>query len=690
MPTSDVHTGRVGSWMFELRLPQGTGMRPWAVLASASAASSLAMMASAASVWVSALGITAGVADADSPAPSRPNIVWITAEDMSATMGCYGDPQADTPHLDAMAAESTRYTHAFATSPVCSPSRACLINGLIATAQGTHPMRSEFPLPDAMLGFPKWLREAGYYTSNNVKTDYNSAAEGRIIRASWDANGPEADWRGRDEGQPFFAIFNLMTTHQTRTMVWPEEQFRREVQSRLPARRRQDPATVRLPPYYPDTPLVRRYVARYYDCVAVMDAEVGEILGRLRADGLEGDTIVFFYSDHGSGMPRHKRVLHDSGMHVPLLIRFPERFREAAPTAAGGSDDRLVSFEDFGPTVLSLAGVPRLPSFMRGRPFLGPLSAEPRDYVYGHRDRVDEAVDMARSIRSRDFLYIRTYMPHLSWNQPYAFGDQSPLRGEFEGLAASGEVDAAVRGFVSPRRPREALFDCQRDPDNLVNLIDSAEHRAIAAELRRRLRDELLATRDLGFVPEIEMWSHSTGDDGAAIPPLRWAQATPAERWRDRLRGASLVGRSPTDEPQVGDTIVRLFGDPDASVRYWAAVACSAAEAIPDAVLQRLRRAADDPSLAVRVEAAGALAAHGEEGLADETFDELLRSDDETVLLHTARTLERLGHPRHHPRIRALAERFENEPGDLAWFIRFSTSGYLRRVRPESAAAVDR
>lgn len=602
-------------------------------------------------------------------AADRPNIVWITAEDMSATLGCYGDDFATTPHLDALARESTRYTHAFATAPVCSPARACLINGLIAATQGTHAMRSEFPLPDEMVGFPKRLRDLGYYTTNNGKTDYNSAAAERIIAASWDESSDEADWRGRDPGQPFFAVFNLMTSHQSRTMVWPYDRFRDEVQSRLGADQIHDPADAPIPPYYPDTPTVRKTVARYYDCVTAMDAEVAAILERLERDGLADDTIVFFYSDHGSGMPRHKRVLFDSGTHVPMLIRFPEKYRRLASTEPGETDDRLVSFEDFGPTVLSLAGVPSLPDFIRGRPFLGPLDTAPREFVYGHRDRVDEAIDLARSVRSRDYLYIRNYMPHLSWNQPYAWGDQGELRHEFYALAESGNATPAQLQYVGSSRPREALFDCNADPLNLTNLIHSPDHREIARRHREASRRYLLESRDLGFVPEPELWRR-IGD----ATPMAWA-ATRSDDDRDRLlEAASAVGSD--DESET----LRRLRDEDPAVRYWAAVACNAMTRLSPTMADALVKALPDDSAAVRIEAAGALARHGHAEPADRAFARLLESDDRTVLLHTARTIELLGEPRHHHAMKRLADRFESEPGDLAWFIRFSTGGYLRRV----------
>ena len=247
-------------------------------------------------------------------ASERPNILRITAEDMSPGLGCYGDGFAITPHIDQLADEGVLYSNAFATAPVCSPSRSCLINGLYAPSQGTHHMRSAFPIPIKMSGFPRLLRSAGYFTSNDVKTNYNSGNYKEITRVSWDESSDTAHWRDRRKGQPFFCIFNLMTSHQSRTMVWPHEKFVSEVQSNLTESEIHDPAKAELPPYYPATPVVRKTVARFYDCVTAMDKQVGAILKQLEDDGLAEDTIVFFYSDHGSGMPRHKRALLDSGM----------------------------------------------------------------------------------------------------------------------------------------------------------------------------------------------------------------------------------------------------------------------------------------------------------------------------------------------------------------------------------------
>lgn len=619
-------------------------------------------------VLLSASAFAPALSLAESSGGPRPNILWITAEDMSPTLGCYGDEFATTPNIDALASQSTQYSHAFATSPVCSPSRACLINGCIAPTQGTHHMRSLFPLPEEMNGFPALMRDSGYFTTNQVKTDYNSGAEERIIAASWDRNGPEANWEDRSQDQPFFSVINLMTTHQSRTMVWPYEQFQEEIQSQLSDEEINEPADVPVPPYYPDTPRVRKTIARFYDCVTLMDKQVGRLLDRLEQDGLADDTIVFFYSDHGSGMPRHKRALLDSGMHVPLLVRFPEKYQHLAPTAAGDVTDRLVCFEDFGPTVLSLAGLDHSPEFMRGIPFLGPLDGPRRGYVFGHRDRVDEIIDMARSVRSRDYLYIRNYMPHLGYNQPGAWIDQAKVRQDFYSLAESGEATAAQRHYLSPNRPREELYHCASDPLNLHNLADAEDHQEMLQQMRRALDQHLGESRDLGFVPEIELWKHT-----AQTTPYQWAQ-TDAYEQHDLMQAASLVGTDRWQE--IGETLA----DDHPSARYWAAVACSAAETLPEQIVADLQHALHDDAAAVRIEAAGALARHGHTAASYPVLERLLGHRDPTVLLYAARTVELLGDPEHREPMQRLFDRFEDAPGDLAWFIRFTTTGYLNRL----------
>jgi arylsulfatase A-like enzyme len=612
--------------------------------------------------------------------PAPPNILWITAEDMSPTLGCYGDAFATTPHLDQLAVEGVVYDNAFATAPVCSPSRSCLINGLSATSQGTQQMRSAFPIPQFMTGFPSFLRKDGYYTSNNVKTDYNSGNYREIIEASWDENSDSAHWRKRGQGRPFFSIFNLMTSHQSRTMVWPYEQFVSEVQGKLSHDEIHDPAKVPLPPYYPDTPVVRKTVARYYDCVTAMDKEVGAILQQLEDDGLADDTIVFFYSDHGSGMPRHKRALLDSGMKVAMIVRVPEKYQHLVEGKPGTRSDRLVNFADFGPTVLSLAGV-AIPSYMEGKPFFGKEAVAPREYVYGHRDRVDEVLDLARSVRDKRYLYIRNFMPHLGYNQPSAWPDLGEIRHEFYRLADPSTMSKAQWHFVRPTRELEELYDCQADPINLNNLAGSGQHREVLERMRQQLFDHIRDSKDLGFVPEALAWDISGGT-------TQWEMARSGGSYDQQalVAAAAAVGQG-----KQGDFISHL-NHANAGVRYWGAVGLSGMESLsPDAV-EALVSALSDEAANVRIEAANALARHGHTEKSIPVLAAALEGKNLAAVQHAARTIELLGNKAKAalPAMKACDKRMKviRPPGtspivvdpekDKAMFVIFSTEAFIK------------
>lgn len=615
---------------------------------------------------------------------NTPNILWITAEDMSPTLGCYGDDYAITPHIDQLASEAVSYDNAFATSPVCSPSRSCIINGLPATSQGTQQMRSAFPIPGYMKGFPSILRAAGYYTTNNVKTDYNSANWETIIAASWDESSATAHWRGRADDQPFFSVFNLMTSHQSRSMVWPHRQFVSEVQSKLAADEIHHPEKAPVPPYYPDTPIVRKTLARFYDCVTVMDKEVGAILRQLEEDGLADDTIVFFYSDHGSGLPRHKRALLDSGMKVPLIIRFPEKFRALAPSGPGTRADRLVSFDDFGPTVLSLAEL-GIPAYMEGQPFLGRVAGPARQFVYGHRDRVDEVLDLARSVRDKRYLYIRNYMPHLGYNQPTAWPDLGEIRHEFYAHAESGRMTAPQEHFAGPSRPPEELYDCQADPLNLENLAGSSRHRSVLEKMRAQLGAHLMDSRDLGFLPEALAWGLSAG-----TTPYDLARTTGSYQQGRLIQAASQVGNASEES-----LLSNLTSD-DPGVRYWGAVGFSAGPALSAKAISALIGALQDGDANVRIEAANALARHGRLEESIPVLAEALEDENLSAVQHAARTIELLGEKALAalPSVSACDVRMKRIrlPGtspvvvdpekDQAMFIGFSTEAFLKRFGP--------
>jgi N-sulfoglucosamine sulfohydrolase len=538
----------------------------------------------------SAAGAVAGAFASCGPS-IRPNFLWITCEDMSPLLGCYGDSYAYTPNLDRLAAQGVRYTHAFATASVCTPARSCLITGLHANSLGTHNLRGEMPLPDTVRCYPEFLRNAGYYCTNNAKEDYNFATPETV----WDESSESAHWNNGPPGQPFFSIFNLMMTHQGQ-IRYPRQRLD-EINAGLPPEARHDPARALLPPYYPDTPGVRANIAALYTQVTLMDQRAGQILTELEEDGLASSTIVFFYSDHGTGLPRGKRWLHDSGIRVPLIIRFPERFQYLAPAPPGATIGRLVGFVDFPPTMLSLAGL-SIPDYMQGSPFLGRQTTPPREYIFASADRVDEALECSRTVRDARYQYIRNYLPHRP-RMPYSdFSELTPVRKELRRLHAQGKLEGDTRWLMEPCKPPEELYDTEADPHEIRNLAASPEHAEILQRLRGALQDWIVEVRDTGLLPEPDLARRS----GDASPYVMTGDSHrfPVERIRD---AAELVGRGPAELPNLQ----QLLADPDSAVRYWAAVGLTALG--PDAApaAGALRQALGDASPVVRIAAAEAL-----------------------------------------------------------------------------------
>ncbi|MCL4195255.1 MAG: sulfatase, partial [Thermoguttaceae bacterium] len=322
----------------------------------------------------------------------RPNILWLTAEDIGPQLGCYGDRYAVTPNLDRFSSQAVRYTQAFGITGVCAPNRSCLITGVFPSRLGSHGMRSTTTLPAAVKCFTEYLRSAGYYCTNNAKTDYNFP----VPMTAWNANSRTAHWKDRQPGQPFFAVFNHEVSHESQIRV-PEAAYQRNT-ARLTPSQRHDPAQAPVPPFHPDAPEVRRDWARYYDNITAMDYQIGDRLKELEDAGLADDTIVFFFGDNGPGMPGVKKWIWEGGLHVPLVIRFPRKWQHLAPAMPGEPCDRMVSFVDFAPTVLSLCGV-AAPTHMQGTAFLGASAGQPRRYVHAIRDRMAERFDTVRVVR---------------------------------------------------------------------------------------------------------------------------------------------------------------------------------------------------------------------------------------------------------------------------------------------------
>ena len=443
---------------------------------------------------------------------SRPNFLWVSFEDTNPTFGCYGDPVAHTPNLDRLASEGCIWTNAFSTAGVCAPARSAVITGMYPISIGTHHMRTthtnphtpELPTPYSAVVphyvkcFTEYLRAAGYYCTNNVKTDYQFDPP----LTAWDELSKEGHWRNRaDPEQPFFSVFNPTQTHESG--MWPE------VCPEITF----DPDEIVLPPYFPDTPKVREAMARMYTNIEYNDGILGDLLGQLEEDGLAEDTIVFHWSDHGP-LPRGKRWPYDSGIHVPMIVRWPGSLEP------GGVREELVSTIDLGPTVLSLAGL-GIPRYMQGQAFLGAQAAEPRKFVYASRDRYDESYDMTRAVRDKRFKYIRHYLPgkpYLIWN-PYL--NRHPIMQEMWRLHMAGELSGPQLLMFRPR-PVEELYDTLQDPYEINNLAGAAAYGEELVRLRRALNAWIDEVGDMGEIPESEMvrrW-YQDGRKPETAPPI--------------------------------------------------------------------------------------------------------------------------------------------------------------------------
>ncbi|RMD74929.1 MAG: sulfatase [Lentisphaerae bacterium] len=430
------------------------------------------------------------------------NILWISFEDTNPYYGCYGDRVAKTPNLDQLAAEGCRWPLTFSTAGVCAPARSAIITGMYPCSMGAHHMRTthtndaapELPTPYSAVPphyvrcLPEYFRAAGYYCTNNVKTDYQFKAP----VTAWDELSTEAHWRNRpDPDQPFFAVFNLGRSHESG--MWPEKCPEVTV----------DPDAIELPPYFPDTPKVREAMARMYTNIEYNDRILGELLKQLEEDGLAENTVVFHWSDHGP-LPRGKRWPYDSGIHVPMIVRWP------GVLEPGSVSEQLISTIDLPPTVLSVAGLP-IPYYMQGQAFLGEQAAPEREYIFATRDRYDESYDMIRAVRDRRFKYIRHYdplQPYLLWI-PYR--NRHPILQEMWRLHLEDKLEWPQSIMFQPR-PAEELYDTENDPWEINNLAGDPAYREVLERMRKALDDWRQEIHDMGEINEEEMVRRWYGD----------------------------------------------------------------------------------------------------------------------------------------------------------------------------------
>ena len=491
-------------------------------------------------------GLTASV--------ERPNILWITSEDNSASwIGCYGNESADTPNIDKLAEEGFQYMHAYVNAPVCAAQRSTWITGILSLSMGTHAHRSFYKIPhDKIRLYPDYLNENGYYTGNCKKRDYNFG--GRSTTECWD-NPKSVDWKALQTQQPFFQVINLGDSHESRAFG--------DINNT-----KHNPADVALPSYHPDVPDIRKNYALYYDAIQTMDQQVGDALKKLEESGLAEETIVVYCSDHGGVLPRSKRFLFKSGLHCPLVIRIPEKYKYLWPADQPGNKvDRLVSFVDMPKTWLSITGS-TVPDTMQGTIFLGSQSEPEPEYHFSFRGRTDERIDNARAISDKRFLYIRSYTPYVPWVQELNYQWKMKASQAWVKAIEDGSASEVQARFLAPKQWTEELYDMENDPDNVSNLFDSPEHSRVLKEMRMRLRQRQEQFYDAGLIPETERARLADKNNTTIYEMVR----NPALYNVSELLDAADLAMA--EDPNNLAKLRELIDHEHVGMRYWGIVGC--------------------------------------------------------------------------------------------------------------------
>jgi len=531
-----------------------------------------------------------------------PNILWIVSEDNSAYFtGCYGNSFATTPNIDRLANEGFLYSHAYCPNAVSSPSRNAILTGVYASSNGNENMRSNFAKSDIVRTYPEYLREAGYYCTNNSKTDYNTSSVDP--NAIWDESSNKAHYKNRPEGKPFFAVFNSMISHESC------------IQRSIPTDElRHDPDKVTLPPYHPDTPEMRHDWAQYYDKIEDMDAWVGSLLKELEESGLADNTIVFYYGDNGGILARSKRFMYETGTQIPFVVRIPEKYKYLYPSKnTGDKIDRIINFVDLVPTLLSIAEVP-VPDYIQGKAFLGKQKTKDPEFLFTSRLRMDERYDMVRAVRDKRYRYIRNYMPFRITMQHLDYMFIAPSAQSWEDAFKAGKTNEVQSKFFLPK-PVEELYDVDNDPWEINNLVDDPDYAEIKERLSKALNDWRMETMDAGVIPETE-YGVLAGDK--SMYDYVRSTSCPFEELVKASDLAVLGG------PAHLDDFVGYLKNDNSAIRYWGATGLlilkeKARDAIP-ALLQ----ASGDKSASVATLAAEALYGLGEKDAAVKAYINIL------------------------------------------------------------------
>jgi len=566
------------------------------------------------------LGTLAGAA-----AGEKPNILWITSEDNGISwVSCYGGTNAKTPAIDGLAAEGFRYLHCFDNAAVCAPTRSCWITGMYAISNGTQPMRSRNEIPhDKIPYYPDLLKTAGYHTSNPGKTDYNIG--GRPDKECWDlGKGKQYGWRARKPGQPFFCVVNIGDSHESRAHGAVENT-------------RNDPGKMKLHSYHPDLPVIRKNYAKYADAVENMDQKVAQCLAALKEDGLAEDTIVIHNSDHGGVMARSKRFVYASGIHCPLIVRIPEKFKHLYPAAKPGMTvDRIVSFVDMPKTWLSLAGA-EIPDTFQGTIFLGKGTEPAPQYHLGFRERADERLDCVRMIRDERFAYHKNYMPYAPAGQHLAYLWKAPATPAWEQHHREGKTNAITGRFFEPRVSEE-FYDNRNDFDNVHNLVGDKKHQAKITELKAALRQKQLELFDSGLLPEQMRVRRAAANNMTIYEMVRNKKLYPLETYLDAADLALA-----RDKKNLDDFIKAMSAEDD-GLRWWAVVGTHLLDQAAGPATGVLTKALEDESHEVRMMAAWTLVKLDSPEQALACLDDLLNNGTENeAMLHNV--LDWMGEP---------------------------------------------
>ena len=584
----------------------------------------------------------------------QPNIVWISCEDISPHLGCYGDPHAITPNLDKLAQEGTRYTNAFTTAGVCAPCRSAIITGMYQNSIGTHHMRCNATLPTWLKPFPVYLREAGYYCTNNSKTDYQFSKPAK--KEIWDICGAKGHWKNRPQkSQPFFAVFNFTGCHESG--IASESKYKSVTEDLLPSQRQNPKELTTLPPYYPDTTITREDWKRNYELITAMDAWAGDLIQQLKDAGEYDNTIIIYWSDHGVGLPRAKRWLYDSGTHIPLIIRVPEKFQKSLDISSLATDNQLISAVDFAPTVLNIAGIDP-PSYLQGRAFLGLHLSPPRKFVYGARDRMDERYDIIRTVRGPQYRYIRNFEPLKPYYQYMNTPEKGATMQEIRKKEASGQLDPVMALFSAHEKPVEELYDTHADPFEIHNLADDPAFSQRLSEMRHALSKWQNEIGDVGLIPEaeIEILEQDAGSRFAILQSTTKNSST-----EKRLALLVDIATSASEGPAGIPKLLDALQNEDASIRYWAATGIGNIGPAATSTLKRVVESLNDPSPSVRIAAARAVAKLGSPEKALPVLEAELQSDHQWGRLAAAIVLDEMDEEAR-PALPSLQQALLNQP----------------------------